>query len=122
MGGEISGAMRLFVMERAGHRCEYCLLHQDDSFTPHQIDHIVSRKHGVTLHGGTLRWLVSGAMPGRAPISPASAGNRDGLFLYFIRGALYGAITFGLSTVRLFPLRKRLLQQYVCSGLTGTTA
>ena len=25
---------------------EYCLLHQDDSWIPHQIDHVISRKHG----------------------------------------------------------------------------
>ena len=46
MGGEISAAMRLLVSRRAAGRCEYCLLHDDDSFTPHQIDHIISRKHG----------------------------------------------------------------------------
>jgi hypothetical protein len=46
MGDDVSGATRSFVMRRAGFRCEYCLLHQDDSFTPHQVDHIVSRKHG----------------------------------------------------------------------------
>jgi len=34
------------VAERAAHRCEYRLLHEDDSYSPHQIDHIVSRKHG----------------------------------------------------------------------------
>jgi hypothetical protein len=38
--------LRQFVADRAQHRCEYCLLHEDDSYTPHQIDHIVSRKHG----------------------------------------------------------------------------
>lgn len=31
---------------RAAHRCEYCPLHEDDSYSTHQIDHIVSRKHG----------------------------------------------------------------------------
>ncbi|MBM3727034.1 MAG: HNH endonuclease [Acidobacteria bacterium] len=46
MADEISAATRLLVTQRAGRRCEYCLLHADDSFTPHQIDHIVSRKHG----------------------------------------------------------------------------
>ena len=46
MGSEISVALRLLVAERAARRCEYCLLHEDDSFTPHQIDHIISRKHG----------------------------------------------------------------------------
>ena len=27
-------------------RCEYCLIHEQDAGFPHQIDHIVSRKHG----------------------------------------------------------------------------
>ena len=26
-------------------RCEYCLLHQEDSFQSHEVDHIVSQKH-----------------------------------------------------------------------------
>ena len=34
------------MARRAGFRCEYCLLHEEDSFFPHQVDHIVSRKHG----------------------------------------------------------------------------
>src|SRR5690348_3130695 len=27
-------------------RCEYCLIHERDSGFPHQIDHVISRKHG----------------------------------------------------------------------------
>jgi hypothetical protein len=46
MADEISAAARLLVADRAARRCEYCLLHESDSFTPHQIDHIISRKHG----------------------------------------------------------------------------
>ena len=46
MRDEISAAVRLLVVSRAARRCEYCLLHEDDSFMPHQIDHIISRKHG----------------------------------------------------------------------------
>ena len=46
MGEEVSATVRLLVARRAARRCEYCLLHEDDSFTPHQIDHIISRKHG----------------------------------------------------------------------------
>ena len=34
------------MIERAHRRCEYCLVHEDSSGFPHQIDHIVSRKHG----------------------------------------------------------------------------
>ena len=45
---EISSALRALVSKRAQFRCEYCLLHEDDSYSPHQIDHILSRKHGGT--------------------------------------------------------------------------
>ena len=34
------------VAERASYCCEYCLLHEEDAYSPHQIDHIISRKHG----------------------------------------------------------------------------
>jgi HNH endonuclease len=46
MSDDASVAVRRLVSERAADRCEYCLLHSDDSFTPQQIDHIISRKHG----------------------------------------------------------------------------
>jgi hypothetical protein len=32
--------LRRLVVERAGGRCEYCLLHEDDTFFTHEIDHI----------------------------------------------------------------------------------
>jgi len=43
---EIGGALRRLVESRANGRCEYCLLRQEDSYSPHHIDHIISRKHG----------------------------------------------------------------------------
>jgi len=46
MSDDVAVAVRRLDSERAAGRCEYCLLHNDDSFTPHQIDHIPSRKHG----------------------------------------------------------------------------
>jgi HNH endonuclease len=56
MGAEVSGELRLLVAERAEWRCEYCLLHADDSFTPHQIDHIISRKHGGSSEEANLAY------------------------------------------------------------------
>jgi hypothetical protein len=46
LASDVSESLRRFVAERAGFRCEYCLLHESDSYSPHQIDHIISRKHG----------------------------------------------------------------------------
>jgi hypothetical protein len=31
---------------RAGHRCEYCLIREQDTGFPLEVDHIISRKHG----------------------------------------------------------------------------
>jgi hypothetical protein len=36
------------VGSRAFGRCEYCLLDQADAVLPHEIDHVISRKHGGT--------------------------------------------------------------------------
>jgi len=42
-------ALRAFVRERAGRRCEYCRLHEDDAdFLAFHIDHIVAKQHGGT--------------------------------------------------------------------------
>ena len=42
--------LRNQVWERAGRRCEYCLLHQDLDSRPFQIDHIIALKHhGLTV-------------------------------------------------------------------------
>ena len=46
MSSDISGQLRSLVAERAAYRCEYCLLHEDDSYSPHQVDHVIARKHG----------------------------------------------------------------------------
>lgn len=46
MSARPSADQRRQVVERAGNRCEYCLLHQDDAIATHQIDHVIAEKHG----------------------------------------------------------------------------
>jgi HNH endonuclease len=43
---EFSEALRQKVILRAKHRCEYCLYPEGRSAFAHQVDHVVSRKHG----------------------------------------------------------------------------
>lgn len=38
--------LRRLVEARAEGLCEYCLIHEDDTFTGCQVDHVVSEKHG----------------------------------------------------------------------------
>lgn len=42
----ISAALRREVRERAGERCEYCLLAESQAFFPHEPDHLIARQHG----------------------------------------------------------------------------
>lgn len=41
-------AAREFVRQRAGSRCEYCLLPQAYSELTHHVEHIVAKQHGGT--------------------------------------------------------------------------
>jgi len=45
VNGEATPALRTLVEERASHRCEYCLLHEDDAVMPHELDHIIASQH-----------------------------------------------------------------------------
>jgi HNH endonuclease len=42
----IPAALRRLVRERAGERCEYCLLPERLSFALHWVDHVIAEKHG----------------------------------------------------------------------------
>ena len=42
----VSAALRREVRERAGERCEYCLLVESQAFFPHEPDHLIAQKHG----------------------------------------------------------------------------
>jgi hypothetical protein len=45
----MKAALRRLVWQRAGNRCEYCLMHQDHDALPHHVDHIIAQKHhGLT--------------------------------------------------------------------------
>jgi hypothetical protein len=46
VAAELGPQTRSAVATRAGHRCEYCLIAEEDAGFRHEIDHIVSRKHG----------------------------------------------------------------------------
>ncbi|MBX3081073.1 MAG: HNH endonuclease, partial [Anaerolineae bacterium] len=42
----IPDKLRELVYTRANGRCEYCLLHSNDAFYTHEVDHIYAEKHG----------------------------------------------------------------------------
>lgn len=46
MSPYVSVSLRQMVSDRAGGKCEYCRIHQDFSIYTHEVDHVVSLKHG----------------------------------------------------------------------------
>jgi hypothetical protein len=46
MTSYVSAALRRLVEARAGHLCEYCLIHEDDTYLGCQVDHVIAEKHG----------------------------------------------------------------------------
>ena len=43
----MDAALRAFVRKRAGGRCEYCQLHQDEyEYHTFHVEHIISKLHG----------------------------------------------------------------------------
>ncbi len=56
MASDIREALRIEVAERAGRRCEYCLIHEEDVGFALQVDHIISRKHGGLSIADTLAY------------------------------------------------------------------
>ncbi len=54
--------LRTLVVERANERCEYCLIHQDDSSDAHHIDHIIAIRHNgrtISLNLALACWLCN---------------------------------------------------------------
>lgn len=46
MSGYIPVELRRLVQSRSGGICEYCLIHESDTYLGCQVDHIISEKHG----------------------------------------------------------------------------
>ena len=56
MSSDVGAALRTEVARRANYRCEYCLIHDDDAGFPHQVDHVISRKHGGSSTADNLAY------------------------------------------------------------------
>ena len=46
MRSYVGEELRRLVAARAEHICEYCLIHEDDTFLGCEVNHIISVKHG----------------------------------------------------------------------------
>ena len=59
MSSYVSAELRRHVSERAELICEYCLIHEDDTFFGCQVDHVVSEKHGGETSSENLAYACA---------------------------------------------------------------
>lgn len=52
----INADLRRLVITRADNLCEYCLLHEDDTYFGCEVDHIISEKHGGLTNSVNLAY------------------------------------------------------------------
>jgi 5-methylcytosine-specific restriction endonuclease McrA len=65
----ILASLRRQVRERAGERCEYCLLPESQAFFPHEPDHLIALKHGGQTASANLALACFDCNRSRDPIS-----------------------------------------------------
>lgn len=114
----MDAATRTRVRERAGNRCEYCQLHQDDSpLAVLHVEHIRPRFHGGTddienlamacvdcnLHKGTN---LTGVDPESGEITELFHPRRDEWKQHFewIGISLRGRTAIGRTTIRVLAM------------------
>jgi len=59
MTSYIRADLRREVYDRAQGRCEYCRIHERDTFLGCQVDHIVSEKHGGSSDAANLAFACA---------------------------------------------------------------
>src|SRR4051812_34630670 len=56
MSSYVPAALRRLIAERAKGLCEYCLIHEADTFLGCQVEHVIAEKHGGTTTADNLAY------------------------------------------------------------------
>jgi len=59
MTSYVRADLRRLVESRARGLCEYCLVHEDDTYLGCQVDHIISEKHGGATSAANLSYACT---------------------------------------------------------------
>lgn len=56
MSSYVGAELRRLIATRAGNRCEYCLIREEDTYFGCEVDHIISIKHGGSTEESNLSY------------------------------------------------------------------
>lgn len=125
MTSYVSVDLRRFVVTRAKRLCEYCLIHEADTWLGCQVDHVISEKHGGQTSADNLAYacVYCNRRKGTDLGSITKGGNFVRFFNpridlwrdhFWISGARIEALTdIGEVTVRILDLNsfERILER-----------
>src|SRR6266478_8573166 len=91
-------SLRAFAWERAGGRCEYCRLHQDDyELLTFHVEHIIAKQHGGSDDADNLCLACSECNWAKGPNLAGLLGGK--LYSLFNRESRTGAATSAGKTI-----------------------
>ena len=103
MSTAVSERLRREVADRAYHVCEYCLVHEDDTFWGCQVDHIISRKHGGGNETENLAWACACCNNSKGSDLGTRVGEAPELVRLFHPRSDRWSSCFQMSGVRIEP-------------------
>jgi hypothetical protein len=128
----MDAALRAFVRKRAGRRCEYCRLHEDDAdFLTFHVEHIIAKQHGGSDDPDTLCYSCSECNWAKGPnLSGIIKGKLYPLFnprtqewhrhFYWDQTTLVGKTNTGIVTIQVLninrPSRIKLRENLLFEG------
>lgn len=68
----VNAELRRLVESRANHLCEYCLIHQRDTYLGCQVDHLISEKHGGLTEAANLAYACTFCNTDIGSLSPST--------------------------------------------------
>lgn len=103
MASDVSSALRRQVADRAYHVCEYCLIHENDTFWGCQIDHIISHKHDGVTEAANLAWACASCNNSKGSDLGTLAGTPRELTRLFHPRSDRWSDCFQLHTIHIHP-------------------
>src|SRR6516162_10845843 len=114
----MEAALRAFVRKRAGRRCEYCRLHEDDDdFLDFHVEHVIAKQHGGLDDPNTLCWSCAECNWAKGPNLAGLLGGK--LYPLFNRGSRIGTAISAGNTLSWWARPRQELSPFRCSTSTN---
>ena len=128
---KLAAELRALVAQRAGFRCEYCRIAEDDAAFSHEVDHVRSRQHGGATIPDNLAFacMICNRFKGTNVASVDASGSAVRLFHprldrweehFRLAGAVIEPLTpTGEATARLLRMnaRERVIERQALQRL-----